>query len=679
MNKYDTSVQFIKGVGEKRAESLKKLGISTVYDVLHFYPRTYTDFTNITPISKLKEGETACVKAVVAAGVSRSLIRQNMAIYKTVVSDETGILHITIFNNKYAADALENGKEYFFIGKVSLSYGSFEMTSPLIEPFSESLTLRPIYPQTASIRSKQIEKIVKGSLLSIRESDIKDPIPDRIRRKYKLCHEQYALSNIHFPCSYKDMEIAKERLIFEELFVLQCGLTALRKKSKEKTLYKIQRDYTKEFLSFLPFTLTGAQKKAIYECMESMKKDEPMNRLLQGDVGSGKTVVAACLLYNAKMNGFQSAIMAPTEILAMQHYKTLSALLPKDINLVLLTGSVTASKKEKIKEEIKNGKTDIIIGTHAILTNDTNFKSLGLVVTDEQHRFGVNQRSTLSNKGQRPHVLVMSATPIPRTLSLIIYGDLDISVIDELPKGRMKIDTFAVDSSYKERIYNFIKKHLDKSLQAYIVCPLVEESDSAMTAAVEYAESLSENQFKDYKVGVLHGKMKPKDKKQVMEDFAKGEIQLLVSTTVIEVGIDVPNAVIMVIENAHMFGLSQLHQLRGRVGRGKEKSYCILISDADGDNAKQRLSVMCKTNNGFVIAEEDLRLRGPGEFFGSKQHGLPDLKIADLLSDMVTLKHTQEAAKDVFLRDPLLKAEENQGLKTAVLRLFKENGSYILN
>ena len=679
MNKYDTSIQYIKGVGEKRAQQFKKLGISTLFDAVHFYPRTYTDFTNITPISKLRDGETFCVRAIVGSGVSKAQLRQGMTIYKTIAADETGILHITIFNNRYAAESLKEGTEYFFIGKVSLNFGSFEMSNPLIEPYSEELFMKPVYPQTAMLKSKQTEKVIKNALLAIRDSDIKDPIPDRIRQKYKLCHEQYALTSIHFPKSFKDVEIARERLIFEELFVLQCGLMSLRKRQKEKSFYKIENDYTIEFLNYLPFTLTNAQRRCIDECMESMGKDEPMNRLLQGDVGSGKTVVAAALMYNAARNGFQSALMAPTEILAQQHYKTLRGLLPEDIEIILLTGSVTAAKKRQIKEAVKNGSVHIVIGTHAILTEDTEFKNLGLVVTDEQHRFGVSQRSGLSNKGKSPHVLVMSATPIPRPLSLIIYGDLDISVIDELPKGRMKIDTYAVDSSYKERIYNFIKKHLDKGLQAYIVCPLVEETESAMTSAVKYAEELSKKEFRDYKVGLLHGKMKPKDKKEVMEGFSKGEIQLLVSTTVIEVGIDVPNAVLMVIENAHMFGLSTLHQLRGRVGRGKEKSYCVLISDAENENSKKRLSVMCKTNNGFVIAEEDLKLRGPGDFFGSKQHGLPDMKIADLLGDMVMLKHTQDAAKEIFEKDPLLINPAHQGLKDRVNRLFELNGSYILN
>ena len=679
MNKYDTPIQYVKGVGEKRASLLKKLGIETLYDAVHFYPRSYTDFSSSVLISKLKEGEICCVKAFVGCGVSKSEIRKGMTIYKTVASDETGVLHITIFNNGYQAEALEVGKEYFFLGKVGVNFGSFEMTNPIIEPYSESLMMKPVYPQTASLRTKQIEKIIRQALGIYTEASYADPVPDSIRRKYQLCHERYALSNIHFPSCQKDIDTSRERLIFEELFVLQCALMKLRKKSGEKTACKIKKDYTDEFISTLPFTLTAAQIRAIKECCESMSKPVAMNRLLQGDVGSGKTVVASALMYTAVKNGFQCAMMAPTEILATQHAETLRKLLPEDINICLLTGGVTAANKKKIKKMLQDKTADIVVGTHALLTSDTNFNSLGLVVTDEQHRFGVQQRSALSGKGESPHVLVMSATPIPRTLSLIIYGDLEISVIDELPKGRQKIDTFFVDSSYKERIYKFIKKHLDTGLQAYIVCPLVEESESELTSAKEYAEKLSEKQFRDYSVGLLHGKMKPKEKKEIMERFSRGDIQLLVSTTVIEVGIDVPSAVVMVIENAERFGLSQLHQLRGRVGRGKDKSYCILISDSGGESTKQRLGIMCKTNDGFLIAEEDLKLRGPGDFFGSKQHGLPEMKIADLLSDMVTLKHTRDAANEIFKKDSDLSLPEHAGLNMAVKRLFKENGSNVLN
>ncbi|MGN1417812.1 MAG: ATP-dependent DNA helicase RecG [Acutalibacteraceae bacterium] len=679
MTGYDTDIQYIKGVGEKRAGLLSKLDVHNLYDMIHFYPRSYIDFTDVKKISKLCAGETACVRAFVDSSVSKSMIRKNMTVYKLLAADETGILHITIFNSKFLAESLHEGEEYFFLGKVTVSYGSFEMSSPIIEPCREDLMLSPIYPQTAGLTSKMIGKIMKNALIAQNKLSYEDPIPDEIRQEYKLCHEQYALKNIHFPNNMKDVEIARHRLVFEELFVLQCGMMKLKKSEREKTPSVMKTDYTQHFVSSLPFVLTNAQQRAINQSVCDMKKGEAMNRLLQGDVGSGKTVVAAALIYSMVKNGFQCAMMAPTEVLAEQHFQTLGKMLPENINIVLLTGSLTASQKRKAKAEIESGNADVIVGTHAIITDDVRFSSLGFVVTDEQHRFGVRQRGSLCEKGNHPHVLVMSATPIPRTLSLIIYGDLDISVIDELPKGRQKIDTFAVDSSYKARIYNFIRKHLDKGLQAYIVCPLVEESESNLTAATQYAESLSKKEFASYKVGLLHGKMKPKEKKQIMEDFVGGKIQLLVSTTVIEVGIDVPNAAVMVIENADMFGLSQLHQLRGRVGRGKEKSYCILISDSKGESATKRLEIMCKTNDGFLIADEDLKLRGPGDFFGSKQHGLPQLRIADLLEDMVTLKQTRQAAKTVFDEDPALSMPKHRALKDAVERLFEKNGTVVFN
>ncbi|MCM1486121.1 MAG: ATP-dependent DNA helicase RecG [Faecalibacterium sp.] len=680
MNKYDTPVQYVKGVGEKRAKLLEKLGIHNLYELIHFYPRTYLDFSNPVKISSLTAGSTCCVKAIIGYPAHGDRIRQGMTIYKTVATDETGIMHITIFNNKYAASALETGKEYFFMGKVTETLThEFEMTNPLIEPFDESLTLTPIYPQTAGLRSKTIEKIMKNALHAHREIAGIDPIPDFIRREYKLCHEQYALSSIHFPKSEKDIQIAKQRLIFEELLVLQAGLLKLRKRNRQQTGAVISQDFSNEFTASLPFSLTGAQQRTIDDCVNDMKKHEPMNRLVQGDVGSGKTVVAASLIYSVVRNGYQCALMAPTEILAVQHFNTLSKMLPDNINVALLTGSMTAKKKNEVKTAIADDSVNVVVGTHAIITDDVKFSSLGLVVTDEQHRFGVKQRGSLSEKGQNPHVLVMSATPIPRTLSLIIYGDLDVSIIDELPKGRQKISTYAVDSSYHKRVYNFVKKHLDKGLQAYIVCPLVEESEAELTAAAQYAEQLAKREFVGYKVGLLHGKMKPKDKKQVMEDFSVGNIQLLVSTTVIEVGIDVPNAVLMVIENADRFGLSQLHQLRGRVGRGSEKSSCVLISDAQGDTAKKRLEIMCRTNDGFLIADEDLKLRGPGDFFGSRQSGLPEMRIANLLEDMVTLRQTQTAARRIFADDPELKKDINSGLADAVNRLFEKNGTTALN
>ncbi len=677
----ETPVKYVKGVGEKRSVLLSKLGISTVSDLVHFYPRTYLDFTSPTPIIELAPDTVCCFSAVVGYTPVKNEIRKNMTVYKTMVTDGVGGVNITIFNNSYLAESLETGKEYIFYGKVTVNRSSFEMTNPLIESADSEQSMLPVYPQTASLNSRAIGKIIQNALKIYDEKGSPDTIPDKIRQTFRLCHKQFALKAIHNPSCQKDLEIARRRLIFEELLTLQLGMRKLKSRDRGQTELKIKNDFRQEFLSRLPFELTRAQKKALDDCINDMKQSIPMNRLVQGDVGSGKTAVAACLLYIAAKNGIQGAFMAPTEILAVQHYESLTKLMAgSDVRINLLTGSVTAKNKRLIKEQIKNGETDIVIGTHALLSEDVEFRSLGLVVTDEQHRFGVSQRGTLAFKGNSPHTLVMSATPIPRTLSLIIYGDLDLTVIDELPKGRQKISTYAVDSSYRRRIYNFIKKHLDMGLQSYIVCPLVEESDTAeLTAATDYARKLQEKEFQGYRVGLLHGKMKPKEKEKVMADFAKGEIQLLVSTTVIEVGVDVPNSVIMVIENAERFGLSQLHQLRGRVGRGKNKSYCVLISDAEGENAKSRLEIMCRTNDGFVIADKDLELRGPGDFFGSRQHGLPELKIADFAQNMDIVRESRAACDIILKDDPDLTKNENKALLEAVKKLFGKDKNISLN
>lgn len=676
---YDMNIQYVKGVGEKRAKLFSKLEVFTLYDLVHLFPRNYLDFSSPVEIKNLKAGEVSCVKAVVGCDVTAAEIRQGMTIFKTVVTDGGGVLHITVYNNRFLAERLKTGEEFLFLGKVVNNRGTLEMGSPIVEEANCPTPIRPVYPLTASLSTKTVENAVKNALELYYKTEPVDPIPDEIRKKFSLCHEQYALKNIHFPSCPKDAEIARRRLVFEELLVLQTGMLAMRKKNKQKTDVIIKNDFTPQFASFLPFTLTNAQKKAVFDCASDMKKGKPMNRLVQGDVGSGKTVVAAALMYSVAKNGFQSALMTPTEVLAVQHFKTLSKMMPPEIKISLLTGSMTAKEKREAKKSLESGKTDILIGTHAILTEDTVFHSLGFVVTDEQHRFGVRQRGLLFAKGKRPHILVMSATPIPRTLSLIIYGDLDISVIDELPAGRQKIKTYFVDSSYRARVYGFVKKYLDSGLQGYIVCPLVEENESELASAVKYAEEISKKEFASYRVSLLHGKMKPKEKAQIMKEFSEGRIQLLVSTTVIEVGIDVPNAVIMVVENAERFGLSTLHQLRGRVGRGSIASSCVLISDAQGETAKRRLSIMCQTTDGFKIADADLRLRGPGDFFGSRQHGLPTLKISGMLDDMVTLNQTKQAAQMIFEKDPLLQKNEHKALRDSVSRLFSKTGQNALN
>ncbi len=678
MKNYPVPLKYIKGVGEKRELLLKKLGITSLYELVHFYPRTYLDFSSLTDIVSIVPDTVCAFSAVVGYDPIEHKIRKGMTLYKTIATDGIAGVHITIFNSKYLADSLKQGQEYIFYGKVTAQNGSLEMANPIVEAAESDCGMRPVYPLTAGLTSKILSKIMANALTVYFEQNIPAPVPDSVRTRYNLAHEQFALRTVHSPKNAGDLAVAKRSLIFEELLTLQTGMRRLKSHSRGKASLKIQDDFSGEFISSLPFTLTKAQERVISECIRDMQSDRPMNRLVQGDVGSGKTVVAAALIFTAAKNGMQSALMAPTEILARQHYETLTKLTEgSGIGIELLTGSVTAKNKREIKERLKSGASQLVVGTHALLTDDTEFQRLGLIVTDEQHRFGVNQRGTLSSKGSNPHTLVMSATPIPRTLSLIIYGDLDISIIDELPKGRQKISTYAVDTSYRKRIYAFIKKHLDTGLQAYIVCPAVEESENGVASAVQYAEELSKKEFADYKVGLLHGKMKGKDKEAVMSDFASGEIQLLVSTTVIEVGVDVPNAAVMVIENAESFGLSQLHQLRGRVGRGTAKSYCVLISDNMSEGVKSRLDIMCRTNDGFAIADKDLELRGPGDFFGERQHGLPELKIASLTENMDIVRETAEASEAILKDDPMLKKEENLGLRLAVRRLFYDKNKHI--
>ncbi len=681
MNPAEMSVQYVKGVGEKKAQILRKLGIETVYDLVHYFPRSYLDLTNQVRICDIVPETVCCFRATVGYECTSSRVNSAMILYKTTVFDETGTVHITIFNNKYLADSLKTGEEYLFYGKVSYQYGSFQMNTPTVEKIESGSTMKPVYPLTSGITSNMLSIIMKNGLKLYFESDTPDIIPGEIRHRYSLCHEHFALKSIHFPQSSHDVDLARKRLIFEELLTLQTGMKLLKDRDRGKTAHRVKNDVSKEFIASLPFTLTSAQQRVIDECISDMKKDKPMNRLVQGDVGSGKTVVAATLIYLMAKNNIQSAFMAPTEILATQHYATLSKLMEgTDVRFELLTGSVTAKKKKEIKERLKNGESHFVVGTHALLTEDTEFASLGLVITDEQHRFGVKQRGSLAFKGTSPHTLVMSATPIPRTLSLIIYGDLDLSIIDELPKGRQKISTYAVDETYHKRLYDFIKKHLDMSYQAYIVCPLVDENETTeLTAATEYARELSEKEFRNYSVGILHGKMKPKEKEKIMKDFSENKVQLLVSTTVIEVGVDVPNAVIMVIENAERFGLSQLHQLRGRVGRGTAKSHCVLVCSAKGENAKARMEIMCRTNDGFKIADKDLELRGPGDFFGKRQHGLPELKIADFTENMDIVRHTKVASETIFREDPTLKLEKHKPLLQRARKLFSDKNKLSLN
>lgn len=670
-----TDIRFLKGVGEKRAELLRKKGIDTVGALLRFYPRAYLDWQNITPISECHEGENVCVRAEITSPVKTANIRRGMTLYKFSAADDSGVIEVTLFNRKYLAENLREGRSYLFYGKLGYGITLRQMSSPEVMP-AEYMGIEPVYAATEGLSSKTIEKIMKNAL--VYTDSMQDAIPDGIRQKNGLCDFKTALKSIHFPLERQALESAKRRLVFEELFVLQTGLLFLKRRRRALAGCTVKENLLDEFKKTLSFKLTGAQERVINECLSDMMSPRPMNRLIQGDVGSGKTAVAAALMYISAGNGFQSALMAPTELLAEQHFKTLCKITENSgIKCALLTGSLTKKQKDEVKAGLKSGEIKVAVGTHALLTDDVEFESLGLVVTDEQHRFGVGQRGRLSSKGNNPHTLVMSATPIPRTLGLIIYGDLDISIIDEYPAGRQKIATYCVDSSYNARVYNYIKKFIAEGRQAYIVCPLVDENEAlGIKSASEYYEELSENQFKNYTVGLLHGKMKPKDKESVMRRFAAGEIQLLISTTVIEVGIDVPNAALMVIENAERFGLSQLHQLRGRIGRGEYSSACILISDVKSGDTKRRLDVIKNNTDGFKIADEDLKLRGPGDFLGSRQHGLPDMKIADIFADRETLHSAGKEAEELLRRDPMLHDAENAGLRSEITELFRRlNGN----
>lgn len=667
----------LKGVGEKREKLFKKLNVPTVGDLIRFYPRAYEDWSQVTPISEVNIGEVNVIKGEIVQAVTEHRIRGGMVLYKTKVSDGEFEMLLTFFNNKYIKNLLKYGQTYIFKGKVSGAFAKKEMSSPEFIPENKSADLTPIYPQTSGLTSRQIEQAVRQAVLLLHKST-NDPLPQEVRDEYNLCGLQYALENIHFPKSYDDLARARKRLVFEEFLILQLGLIQIKGINKEENIHKIKNSYFSEFQGLLPFQLTGAQKRAILEATGDMAGENPMNRLVQGDVGSGKTAVAAALCFAAIKAGTQAALMAPTEILAAQHYESLSKLLEKSsMKVELLTGSVTQKNKRIIKQQLENGEIDLLIGTHAIISTGVEFKNLALVITDEQHRFGVSQRSALAKKGARPHLLVMSATPIPRTLALMIYGDLDISILDELPPGRQKIETYLINSSKRRRAFGYVQKHLDEGRQAYIICPLIETGETELADVNSYAESVRAF-FAENNVGVLHGKMKPAEKEEVMQRFSQGEIDILVSTTVVEVGVDVPNAVIMLIENAERYGLSQLHQLRGRIGRGKHKSTCVLVSDAQNEDTIERLKIICNSSDGFKIADADLRLRGPGDFFGKRQHGLPQLKIADMMTDVAVLKSAQECAKRL-LESGAADTEEYRFLRAEIKMLFSKADNDILS
>ena len=654
-----TDIRYLKGVGESRAALYQKLGIETVEDLLYHIPRRYIDLTRPTPLAAAVPGQKCAVRALLAAKGREQRIRRGLSLFKLTAVDGPVTLHITFFNAKYTVEALREGEEYIFYGSVTGGFYSRQMDSPQVFRPEEAGTLLPVYSLTQGLSNKMVSRQVTEALNRVEQ--LPDPLEGSgLPQQYGLLSYSQALHAVHFPPDWQAIETGRNRMVFDELLCLSLCFARMREGRHRLHVPPMRMQPLTEYYRALPYELTGAQQRAIAEAMSDMCSGTPMNRLVQGDVGSGKTAVAAALCYFAHRNGAQSTLMAPTEILAQQHYNSLAPLLGSlGMQVALLTGSLSPKKKETLKAALAAGEIDLCIGTHALLTDDTAFANLGLVVTDEQHRFGVQQRAALRQKGKDAHVLVMSATPIPRTLAMIVYGDLEISVIDELPAGRRPIRTYLIDSTIRQRAFGYIKKHLDEGYQAYLVCPAVQSEDedtaaASLKSAVEYAEELAHGAFGDYRVGLLHGKMRPAQKEKVMAEFAAGEIQLLVATTVVEVGVDVPNAVIMMVENAERFGLSQLHQLRGRVGRGQVQSHCILLSDTENPDTLERLRVLCGTNDGFKIAEEDLKQRGPGDFFGERQHGLPEMKIADLAADSRLLQKAREAADAITERDPTL-------------------------
>lgn len=671
---FQKEITYLKGVGPKRAEYYKKLGINTVYDLLNHYPRGYLDFTSPVSISQAAANsfENSAVKGKIVKKLPEARIKKGLSIYKAVFTDDVNDLTIVIYNSEFAFKQLEPYKEYILYGKITGNLVRYEMTNPLIVPAEAPDRIQPVYSLTEGLTQSLLRKTMHAALESF-DGEIYEPMPKSIMQEYSLCSYNFALENIHFPKDSHSCGIAKHRLVFDELLILQLGMYVLKKRSQSRTGCVMKNIQIDDFYNSLPFELTKGQQDAVNDCVQDMCKGSPMNRLVQGDVGSGKTAVAAGAAFFAYKNGFQTALMAPTEILAVQHYETLSGFLePLGVKIALLTGSLTPKQKTNLKQQIANGEYNVVVGTHALVQQTTEFYKLGLVITDEQHRFGVEQRAALAKKGQNPHKLVMSATPIPRTLALMIYGDLDISILRELPKGRQPVETYAVTGKLRERAFGFVKDRLDEGRQAYIVCPMIDESEMDLQDVKSYARKLQEGSFKDYKIGLLHGKLSPAEKEQVMNEFKEHKTDLLVSTTVIEVGVDVPNSAVMVIENADRFGLSQLHQLRGRVGRGRYKSYCILITDNVSEESRKRLKILSKIHDGFKISEEDLKLRGPGDFFGSRQHGLPVMKIADMSADLETLKQAQKAAQEITSADPMLNDPENRGLKQLALMLFKD-------
>ena len=669
-------VKYVKTVGPSRVKLLNKLKIYTLKDLIEYYPRDYEDRSKPKNLYECTDEEEVLIEAMPTGRISE-MHKGRMTISRLIVKDQTGTCYITWFNQGYLRDKFQPGRMYRFFGKISNKNGRLEMNSPVYDEIDQSKNtgkIIPIYPLTYELKQTTLRRIIENGLLEVKEQ-LPETLPEYILKENNLWDINNTIERIHFPVEFSDFNKARERLVFEELLTTQLALLKLKNNYEHETDgIQFSKDvYMSDVINILPFKLTKAQLRVLEEIDRDMESNKPMNRLLQGDVGSGKTVVAMISAYKAVKSGYQATIMAPTAILASQHLESFQGILEElGIRVELLISSVTKKKKTEILEKLQNGEIDILIGTHAILEENVVFKNLGLVVTDEQHRFGVKQRGTIASKGQNPDVIAMSATPIPRTLALILYGDLDISIIDELPPNRKKIETYAVRKNMEERVNNFIRKQITEGRQAYIVCPLVEENEDmeGLQSVIELAEKYQKETFSEYKVAYLYGKMKPKEKDEIMERFKNGEIQILIATTVIEVGVNVPNASIMVVENAERFGLAQLHQLRGRVGRGEYQSYCILKYEGNSETIRQRMKVMCDTNDGFIISEKDLELRGSGDFFGTEQHGLPEFKIANLFEDIAVLKKVQRLALKIMEDDPLLEKEKNAKLNDLVKEKF---------
>lgn len=673
-------VNILKGIGEKTAKALEKMKIVTVDDLIHYYPRGYEIKKEFSKIANMKVNETYLVEGEVCQAPF-NLRKKNLILTKMKLKDETGILEVTWFKQPYMQQKFILNQKVILKGKITSKLGKKEMTSPQVLQEDERILqstqqLYPIYPLTKNISLKQMSEWINEGL-NYSEGQLKDYLPLSLKKKYDLCEYNFALNQVHNPEDEYALSIAKKRLIFDEFLIFQLGLQMLKQECYiMDNQYKfLKNQLIKTFTKHIPFELTDAQKKVWSEIKNDLTGKKTMNRLVQGDVGSGKTIVAILALLLAVENGYQGTLMAPTEVLAKQHYQSLAVLLePFNIQIGLLVGSMTKKEKKLMVEQIESGTVQIVIGTHAIIQEPILFKNLAIVITDEQHRFGVKQREKLAGKGHYPHVLVMSATPIPRTLALIVYGDMDVSIIDELPPGRQSINTYSVNTNYRSRIYTFLEKEIQAGRQCYIVCPAVEENETLeMESVILYTDKLKESLHSDIRVSYLHGKMKPREKNEIMEKFAKGLIDVLVSTTVIEVGINVPNATLMVIENAERFGLAGLHQLRGRVGRGKHQSYCILITDSKTQQTKKRMEVLEKYTDGFIISEYDLKLRGPGDAFGIKQHGLPEFKIGSIFENMDVLKETHELAKKILQNDQLLISDEYKHLNAYINQNLREN------